>query len=70
MTAEPTLSELMNTDPLLLTADNRRAIITAYRDLRHRYNQGDMQAGSIKAKAKPKALRNADDLKDLGDLKL
>lgn len=48
------LNELMTRDPLLLTREDIRTIIASYRDMRHKFNLGDMRAGSIKPRASKK----------------
>ena len=44
------INELFDRDPLDLTRDDISQIITAYRDMRYKFNQGDSKAGNIKAK--------------------
>lgn len=55
------INELMDRDPLSLTEENIRTIISAYRDMRYKFNLGDTKAGSIKPRAKPAALKGMDD---------
>lgn len=64
----PDLNELMMRDPLALTNDEIDQIIEAMRERRHRFNQGDMKAGSAKPKAPPKALKGLDN--DLLDMEI
>ena len=57
------LNDLFEEDPLELVKDQSklRAVIAAMRDMRYKFNLGDTRAGSMKPKAKPKALKNMDD---------
>jgi hypothetical protein len=55
------INRLFELDPLMLTRDDIRTVITAYRDMRYKFNLGDTKAGSIKPRAKPAALKGIDD---------
>lgn len=50
---ESDLGRLMETDPLYLTNADIDSIIADYRRKRHSFNNGDLKAGSIKAKKAP-----------------
>jgi len=54
------INELMEKDPLSLTNDDIRSIISMYREMRSRFDAGNLKAGSIKPKAVPKALKGLD----------
>lgn len=56
------INDLMHTDPLLLTREDRTEIIKYLREQRHRYTLGDTKAGTMKPKAEPKALKGLGDL--------
>jgi len=60
------LAELYARDPLLHSQQDIEAIIKANRDMRYKFNLGDLRAGSVKAKT-PKALEGVktEDLKGL-----
>lgn len=57
--AEATLTELMERDPLLLEDKDIESAIKQYRDMRHKFNLGDIKAGKVGAKT-PTALKGAD----------
>jgi hypothetical protein len=46
------LNELFNRDPLLLSKPEIESIIQGFRDMRYKFNTGDLKAGKVKT---PKA---------------
>lgn len=66
---DPTLTELMERDPLSLNDKDIALIISEYRTKRSQFNLGDMKAGSTKSKA-PAAVKGAENMKELLDLKI
>ena len=53
------LTQLMEKDPLGLTDPELDVIIAGMREMRDKFNLGDMKAGTVK-KAVPKALQGLD----------
>lgn len=68
---DPTLTELMERDPLGLNDPEIEITIREYRDMRVKFNLGDVKAGKVKDTV-PKALKGADaeTFKGLMDLKI
>lgn len=65
------LTELYERDPLSLTSEDIDEVIRAYREMRVKFNLGDLRAGSVK-KPSAKALAGADknDLKEMLEMSL
>lgn len=66
---KPDINELMDRDPLEYSDQDINAIIAWHRENRHRYNSGDMKAGTTTSRT-PKALQGAEELKDALEVKL
>lgn len=62
------LSDLFDADPLGHSDKDTDTIITGFRDMRHKFNLGDLRAGSVKTTAKKPTAISAVSASELEEL--